>query len=454
MEPIRGFAGEQIAPSDSRYDEARGVFNAMVDKRPALIARCTSREDVALALAYARERDMPVAIRAGGHSVAGMSLNDGGVVVDVRLMADVTVDAQRRTARCGAGATWSEFDRRTQQFGLATTGGRVSSTGVTGLTLGGGSGWLERKHGLTCDNLIGIELITAEGERVLATADENPELLWAHKGGGGNFGVVTSLEFHLHEVGPMVYGGLAAYDPADGEAVATALRDFYADAPDEAGVALGYVTAPPAPFIPPEWQGRTVAGIVGMWAGAVEDGERALHDLLGAARPIVNVFGEMPYAELQSMIDDPPGMRNWWTAEYLGALPDAAVAAFCEFSGRMPAASHTQSLLIPWGGAVARNGDATPLTNRDAGWVVHPFGVWERAERDAEHIAWGREAREVFGPWKTGATYLNFVGDEGPDRVRAAFGGEYDRLAGLKASWDPDNVFRGNHNIVPAAAMT
>ncbi len=452
MEPIRGFAGEQIAPSDSRYDESRAVFNAMVDKRPALIARCTSREDVALALAHAQERDMPVAVRAGGHSVAGLSLNEGGLVIDVRPMADVTVDAQRRIARCGAGATWSEFDRRTQQLGLATTGGRVSSTGVTGLTLGGGSGWLERKHGLTCDNLVGVELIAADGERVIATEYENPELLWAHKGGGGNFGVVTALEFRLHEVGPMIYGGLAIYDPADGVAVATALRDFSAGAPDEAGLAMGYLTAPPAPFVPPEWQGRLVAAVVGMWAGPVEEGERALHDLLGAARPVVSLFGEMPYAELQSMIDDPPGKRNWWTAEYLADLPDPAVEAYCAFSDRMPAASFTQSLLIPWGGAVARNGEATPLTNRDAGWVVHPFCVWEGADRDEEHMSWGREVREVFAEWKTGATYLNFIGDEGADRVRAAFGADYDRLATVKASWDPDNVFRGNQNIVPAAA--
>ena len=321
MGPIRGFAGEQITASDSRYDEARAVFNAMVDRRPALIARCTSPDDVALAIAYARNQHLPLAVRAGGHSVAGMSLVDDGVVVDVRAMAEVAVDAQRRIARCGAGATWAEFDRRTQAYGLATTGGRVSTTGVAGLTLGGGSGWLERRFGLTCDNLLGVELVTADGERVRATEDENPELLWAHRGGGGNFGVVTSLEFRLHELGPMVYGGLAAYDPADGEAVATAVRDFHADAPDAAGIALAYITAPPEPFIPAEWQGRTVTGIAGMWAGPVEEGEERLRDVLATARPIVNLFGEMPYAELQSMIDDPPGKRNWWTAEYLRTFP-------------------------------------------------------------------------------------------------------------------------------------
>jgi FAD/FMN-containing dehydrogenase len=451
MGPIQGFAGEQITASDPRYDEVRVVFNAMVDRRPALIARCTGTDDVALAIAYAREEGLPLAVRAGGHSVAGMSLVDGGVVVDVRPMASVSVDPQRRIARCGAGATWGEFDRRTQAFGLATTGGRVSTTGVTGLTLGGGSGWLERRFGLTCDNLTGIELVTADGERVLATEAENPELLWAHRGGGGNFGVVTSLEFRLHELGPMVYGGLAAFDPADGPAVATALRDYMADAPDAAGVALAYINAPPEPFIPEPWQGRIVAAIAGLWAGPVDEGERGLRGLLSAAEPIVNLFGEIPYAEMQSMIDDPPGKRNWWTAEYLSALPDPAVAAFCAYSERMPQ-SFTQSLLVPWGGAVAVNAEHSPLTTRDAGWVVHPFCVWEGAERDEEHMAWGREGREVVADWRTGATYLNFIGDEGADRVRAAFGDAYDRLATIKASWDPDNVFRGNQNIVPAVA--
>jgi FAD/FMN-containing dehydrogenase len=451
MGPIRDFAGEQIAPGDSGYDDARAVFNAMVDRRPALIARCTSTRDVARAIAYAREAGLPIAVRAGGHSVAGLSLNDGGVVIDVRPMAEVTVDAPRRIARAGGGAIWAELDRRTQAFGLATTGGRVSTTGVAGLTLGGGSGWIERRFGLSCDNLAAIEMVTAAGDLVRATEADDADLFWAMHGGGGNFGVVTALEFHLHELGPMVYGGLALYDPDDGEAVTTALRDYYSGAPDEAGIALAYLTAPPEPFVPPEWHGRVMAGLAGVWAGPLDDGEPGLRDLLGAVRPVVNLFGEIPYAEFQSMIDDPPGKRNWWTALYLAELPDDAVRAFCGYSAGMPA-SFTQSLLIPWGGAVARGEGRWPLAKRDAGWVAHPFCVWDGEDRDAEHIAWGRRGRDVLAPWETGGAYLNFIGDEGADRVRAAFGPGYDRLAAIKAHWDPENVFRGNQNIVPEPA--
>ncbi|MGH2967974.1 MAG: FAD-binding oxidoreductase, partial [Solirubrobacteraceae bacterium] len=312
---------------------------------------------------------------------------------------------------------------------------------------------LERRYGLSCDNLEAIEMVTAAGEQVRASDDEHPELFWAMHGGGGNFGVVTALEFRLHEVGPMIYGGLALYDPADGEAVATAFRDFHADAPEEAGLALAYLAAPPEPFIPEEWHGRVMAGIAGMWAGPLEQGEPALGELLGAARPVVNLIGEMPYAELQSMIDDPPGKRNWWTAEFLSELPDEAVSELCAYSEAMPV-SFTQSLLVAWGGAVARGEGTTPLAKRDAAWVVHPFCVWDGEERDAEHIAWGRKGREVFAPWTTGGVYLNFIGDEGSDRISAAFGSAYDRLAAVKATWDPDNLFHGNQNIVPAQVGT
>jgi len=263
MGPIRGFAGEQIAADDTRYDEARAVFNAMVDRRPALIAMCESSDDVALALAYARDRGLPIAVRAGGHSVAGMSLVDDGVVIDVRPMKDIEIDVEARVARVGTGVTWGELDMAAQEHGLATTGGRVSTTGVAGFTLGGGSGWLERSYGLACDNLLAAELVTASGDRVRASATENPELLWALRGGGGNFGVVTRMELQLHEVGPMVFAGLAAYDPADGRRLARAFRDFHAPGPDQAGLGLVYLYGPPEEFIPEEWQGKLLVAIAG-----------------------------------------------------------------------------------------------------------------------------------------------------------------------------------------------
>jgi FAD/FMN-containing dehydrogenase len=453
MQLIPSFEGDQFRPGDAGYDDARTVFNAMIDKRPALIARCASTDDVVAAIAHARRLDVPLAIRAGGHSVAGMSLVDDGLVIDVRGLTDIEVDPVRRVARAGAGMTWAEFDAATQAHGLATTGGRVSTTGIAGLTLGGGSGWLERSLGLACDALLAVELVTADGELIRATDDAHPELFWALRGGGGNFGVVTAFEYALSPVGPIVYGGLAAYDPADGRRVARAFRDFMRDAPDAAGVALGYVTAPPEEFVPPEWQGRRITGIVGCWNGPVEEGQRELAPLLATAEPIVNVFGEIPYAQLQSMIDDPPGNRNWWTAEYLSDLPDEAVDAFCDASELMPTGL-SQSLLIPWGGAVARAGETdTPMAKRDAAWVVHPFCVWEHAERDVEHMAWGRATRAAFAPWSSGGVYLNFVGDEGEERIRAAFGPAYERLAEVKRAYDPDNVFSGNQNVRPAHAM-
>ena len=323
---------------------------------------------------------------------------------------------------------------------------------MTGLTLGGGSGWLERSYGLACDNLLAVELVTAAGELVRASAEEHPELFWALRGGGGNFGVVTALEYRLHDVGPAVFGGLAAFEPRHGRALFEAMREFHRDGgPEAAGLAFGYIAAPPEDFIPEEWRGKLVAVTAGMWNGPVGEGERALAPLRGFADPIVDLYGEIPYAELQSMIDDPPGKRNWWTAEYLDELPGEALDAIVSYGEQMPI-SFTQLLVLPWGGEVARRTD-TPLAKRDAKWVLHPFCVWDGADRDDEHISWGRACRDIFAPWTSGGVYLNFVGDEGQERVQAAFGEAYERLAAVKAEYDPDNVFRGNQNIRPARKL-
>jgi FAD/FMN-containing dehydrogenase len=441
-------SGDLFLPGDEGWEEGRTLFNSMVDKRPGAVARVADEEDVATCIGWARQSGVELAIRSGGHSVAGTSVNDGGLVIDVRSLGAIEVDPAARTARVGAGLTWSQFDAATQEHGLATTGGRVSSTGVAGLTLGGGSGWLERSHGLSCDNLIAAELVDGRGERVRASDAENPDLLWALRGGGGNFGVVTTLEFRLHPVGPVVFGGLAVYDPAHGRALAAAFRDFHEEGgPDQAGLVFGYIAAPPEDFIPEEWHGKLVAITGGMWNGPAEEGERALRNLRDVAEPLADLYGPIPYVELQSMIDDPPGKRNWWTAEYLDELPDEALDTLVAYSERMPL-SFTQMLVIPWGGEVSRR-SASPLAKREAAYVVHPFCVWDGADRDEQHISWGRAGRDVLAPWKSGGVYLNFVGDEGDDRVRAAFGEHYDRLAAVKADYDPENLFRGNQNIRP-----
>ena len=438
-------------PGDEGWQEGRTLFNAMVERRPAAIARVADVADVIACVDWARASGTQLTVRSAGHSVAGMSLNDGGLVIDVRDLAEVEVDPAARVARAGGGAAWAAFDAATQAHGLATTGGRVSTTGVVGLTIGGGSGWLERSCGLACDNLVAVELVTAAGEHVRATETERPELLWVHRGGGGNFGVVTALEFRLHEVGPTVFGGLAAYDPADAPTLLRAFRDFYLDAPEASGLIAAYLTAPAEDFIPAEWQGRLVFAFAGMWNGTVAEGERALRPVLSATAPIADLFGPIPYAELQHMIDDPPGHRNWWTAEYLEALPDEAVDAFVAYAEQMPLGL-SQALLAPWGGAVAR-GLESALSKRDAAFVVHPFCVWDSPEEDERTIAWGRAGRDVFAAWATGGLYLNFVGDEGEERIRAAFGEHYERLAAVKTEVDPDNVFRGNQNIRPTGEL-
>jgi FAD binding domain/Berberine and berberine like len=439
-------------PGDPEYAEATTLFNAMIERRPALVARCSSPDEVAAALAYARERGLPVAVRAGGHSVAGLSLVDDGVVIDVRGMADIEVDPERRVARVGAGATWAAVDRVTYAHGLATTGGRVSTTGVGGLTLGGGSGWLERKHGLACDNLLAVELVTADGERVLASADEHPDLFWALRGGGGNFGVATALELRLHPLEAQVLGGLAIHPADRGRELLARFRDAMRDAPDELGLAFAYLTAPPEPPFPEHLHGQLVVGVAGMYAGPIEEGEEALRELRAYGPPAVDVFGPIAYPDLQCMLDDPPGQRNYWTAEHLADLPDEAIDAIASRAEQMPSGP-SQLLVVPWGGAIGRvSADESPLGGRDdTAFVVHPFALWDDAADDERLMSWGRAFRKDLRAFSTGAVYLNFVGDEGEARVRAGYAdGTYERIARVKRDWDPDDVFRASGHVAPA----
>jgi FAD/FMN-containing dehydrogenase len=446
-----GFQGRVIQPQDEGYDDARSVFNAMIDKRPAVIAQCTSVSDVAAAVRFGRDTELPTAVRAGGHSVAGMSTVDGGLVVDVRNMKAIEVNPEGRTARCGAGLTWGEFDAATQEHGLAATGGRVSTTGVAGFTLGGGSGWLERKYGLACDHLIAVELVTAAGDRVRASETENPDLFWALHGGGGNFGVATAFEFRLNPVGPTVMAGLMLWPGERGREVAEAMRELFDPGPDELALALVYLTGPPEEFVPPELRGQLCSGAAVFWGGENPEGGEPYAARLRELEPAVDLVGPMPYTEFQRMIDDPPGLRNYWTADYLDQLSDDAIDTFASHSERMPVPSACQSIMFPWGGQVARNGD-TPMSRRDVPWVVHPFALWESADGDDRHLGWARGISADMKRFSNGGVYLNFIGDEGQDRVRAAFGDSYERLARIKAQYDPDNFFRFNQNIKPALA--
>lgn len=438
-------------PGDPDYDERRALFNAMIDRKPALIAGCRTPEDVAEALARAHTDGLPVAVRAGGHSVAGMSSVDAGLVIDLRPMKQIEVDPVRRRAVVGGGVTWGELDAATQQHGLAVTGGRVSTTGVAGFTLGGGSGWLDRRYGLACDNLRAADLVTAEGALLRVDADHHPELFWALHGGGGNFGVVTSLELDLHPVGPQVLAGLLAW-PTDthGEEIARAYRDWATGAPDELGSWLLMTTAPEEDFVPPDLVGRPISLLCALWVGDRDEGEdllRPLRDL----EPAIDLMELRSYTEFQSMLDDAPGNRHYWSADYHDSLPDEALDVLVRSALEAPSPL-TQQLFFAWGGAVARvPDDATPITQRQAPWVSHPFAVWTDPLEDHANIEWVRKFRRDIAPWASGGVWLNFIGHEGPGRIRKAFGdAKYQRLSEVKSAYDPNNVFRSTHNIVPS----
>jgi FAD/FMN-containing dehydrogenase len=444
--------GELYEPGSEGYADACTLFNSMIDKRPRYVARCTTADDVVAALAFARESGLEVAVRAGGHSVAGMCLNDGGIVLDIRGIADIDVDPDARIARVGGGVTWGQLDRATQEHGLATTGGRVSTTGVGGLTLGGGSGWLERLHGLACDNLVGAELVTADGRIVQVSEDEHPDLMWALRGGGGNFGVVTRLDLRLHPVGPDVFAGMLLFPADRGREVVRTLRDVMEGAPDPLSIGVFFTTGPQDDEdVPADLRGEHILIVCGMYAGEPAVGEELIAPLR-ALGPAADFFEVTRYADFQCSLDDPPGYRNWWTTEHLRELPDEAIDALVEHAKGMPKGP-AQLCLLAWGGAVARpRPGSSPLSARAATWVVHPLMLWEDPADDEKVIAHGRSYRDLVAPWATGEAYLNFIGDEGHARVRAGFApGDYERLQRIKAQWDPENVFRGNQNIAPAS---
>lgn len=446
------FAGAIVLPNEVEYTEARAAYNSMIDRRPAVIAQCATVGDVGAAVRLARQWAVPVAVRGGGHSVAGLGTCDGGVVIDLRHMNSVTVNTSSRTATVAGGATIGDLDRATQSHALATTGGRVSTTGVGGLALGGGTGWLDRKFGLASDNLISVDLVTADGSCVTASEDQNAELFWALHGGGGNFGVATSLSFRLHNL-PAITAGVLLWPPEQATNVLAQYRDFMATAPDEASGAAIFGTGPDAEFVPPHLRGRLSLLVVVVYAGPRAQAEEAFAPLLSVGSH-GGFLRQIPYVELQTMFDVPAGARHYWSAQHLSSLPDEAIEVMSDAADQMLVPSLSELDLYPGGGAAARQRLDDPIPWRTAPWVAHPFGVWESPVDDDLCCNWAQRARDSLAPWSTGAVYLNFIGHEGDSRVRAGYGDEnYTRLANVKADYDPDNVFRFNHNVVPVRSQ-
>jgi FAD/FMN-containing dehydrogenase len=451
---LEGFGGELLRDGDPGYDESRTVFNASIDRRPALIARCTGVADVIAAIGFAREQGLAVSVRGGGHSVAGHAVVDGGLMIDMRPMNRVRVDPEQRTAWCGGGANWGELDRETQAFGLAVTGGRLADTGVGGLTLGGGSGWLERKCGFTVDSLLSAEVVTADGELVIASAERNPELFWALKGGGGNFGVVTGFEFRLHEVGPLLYGGMMFF-PIDAAAdLLKAYRAFMEEAPDEICGGAAVLSAPPEEFVPEEVRGQPVLAVIACYVGPPDAGERAFAPLREWG-PALEMLGPMPYTVVQGLIapGNPPGRHHYWKAGFLGELSDAAIETFVAHATNV-VSPFQASLMLPLGGAFARAGeDDTPLAYRNAKWDFHVLGQWADPSEAERNITWVRDFDAVMAEYAEEGVYVNFVAEPSADAIKAGFGADkYARMVAVKDKYDPENLFRSNTNIPPSGS--
>lgn len=448
------FTGTVLRPSDDGYDEARSVFNGMIDRKPERILRCTSAADVAAALAQARAEGLAVSVYGGGHGVTGAAVVDGGACIDLRGLDHVVVDPQARTVRVGGGATWGRVDAATQEHGLAVTGGRVSGTGVGGLSLGSGSGWLERAFGFTCDNLVSAQVVTAASEIVTASPDSHPDLFWAIRGGGGNFGVVTEFTFRLHELGPVVTGGMLLYPGFMAVEVLKHWRDFMLTAPAQVGSGVALITAPPEEFVPEPARGQPACGVILCYAGDPEEGARVMAPLIEFGPPAANLVGPMPYVAVQQLLDppNPKGMHNYWSGDFLAAFPDEAIETWVG-SVYPPVSPLTQMIVVAGGGAIAEVAeDATAFGNRQAPFNLHLLSMWPPDPgQDQANIDKTRAIAAAMKPWTTGGVYLNFIGDEGLVRVESAFGPEkYSRLRKIKRVWDPDNVFRHNQNIPPA----
>ncbi len=443
--------GALLRPGDDGYDAARRVWNGMIDRKPALIVPCAGVADVINAVNFARTHNLLVSVRGGGHNVTGNAVCEGGIMIDLSPMKGIRVDPVRRTARAQAGLTWREFDHETQAFGLATTGGQVSSTGIAGLTLGGGVGWLMRTCGLAVDNLLSVDIVTADGRLLTASATENEDLFWGVRGGGGNFGIVTSFEYRLHPIGPLVLGGMLLYPAAQAKELLHFYREFMAGTPNELMALVAFLTAPPAPFVPAHLQGTPMVAIAICYAGSIEEGQRVVEPLRRFGPPALDLLSPMPYTVIQQLFDaaNPFGLQVYVKSDHLADLGDEVIDTLVTH-----AATATSPLsvviLFPLEGVVSRVGEQeTAFGHRNTAYDYVIYSMWTDPQESERHIQWTRDFWTAMQPFSTGV-YVNELGNEGEDRVRAAYlPATYERLIALKNRYDPANLFRLNQNIKP-----
>ena len=443
--------GEILTADSPGFDKVRVVWNAMIDRKPALIARCKSTDDVVACVKFAKQHDLLVAVRGGGHNIAGNAVCEGGLLIDLSLMRAVKVDAAKQTAHVEGGALLGDFDQAAQAHGLATPLGINSTTGVAGLTLGGGFGWLSRKHGLTLDNLLSATVVTAAGEKLTASAKENSDLFWALRGGSGNFGVVTSFEFKLHKIGTEVLSGLIVHPLADAKKVLQYYRDFVAKAPDELAVWFVLRKAPPLPFLPEKWHGKEILALAACYFGDLKTGEKLLQPLRAFGQPIADVIGPTPYIGWQQVLDPllTPGMRNYWKSHEFLQIPDAMIDVIMDFASRLPD-PQTELAFAQLGGAIQRvPNDATAYSHREPNFLINVHTRWDAAANDSKCIAWARDLIKALAPFSTGAVYVNFLTSDEEDRVKMAYGANLAKLVAVKKKYDPTNLFRMNANIRP-----
>ncbi|MGA7949176.1 MAG: FAD-binding oxidoreductase [Thiobacillaceae bacterium] len=445
--------GLMLLPDDPGYEESRTVWNAMIDKKPAIVVRCLGTADVLACMQFAQEHDTLLCIKGGGHNIAGLATADGALMLDMSLMRGVWVDPLHKVVHAQAGCLLSDVDRETQLHGLATVLGFVSQTGIAGLTLGGGFGYLTRRFGWTSDNVVGIDLVTADGHVVRASNDENPDLFWGLRGGGGNFGVVTGIEYALHPVGPEVVGGLVAWPASAAPEVLTLYRSVAEEAPPELTLVTFIRPAPPAPWLPKDTHGKPIVAILACHSGHPEEGEKAVASIKSFGKPIGDILVRRPYVQMQSLLDatQPKGRCYYWKSEYLSRIEPALCEKVIEHAAKIRS-PHSAVILFQLGGALNQQSvEHSPVGNRDARYVFNIAGSWEQSGDDRANIEWAREAWNDMKSYSTGGTYINFLTeDEGPQRTQAALGSGIERLATVKAKWDPQNLFRTNRNIPPA----